>query len=272
MCASILLSGRNTPPTFGLLSPSNLISPNPPVQTVCANYNKNLDRVKTQKMSPSSLHKEQDDSRLSLRNTQAPINASRPADVATLASRRVTIAAATPSPTAIELRPDITIISIVSNQGPVSSMLFFEDLFALIARYALPIVLTATSIVSITVALPASKNLSAAIKELESLYLGCVKVESGNAILSVVGEKLWYVYCVLVYEYTASRTEPLSSCYAHPRDDAGLIGKCCNATSAEDIDIKMISQGAAKGSISIVIAEGDGEKAMVALRRALLDK
>ncbi|KAL6721613.1 hypothetical protein ACLMJK_000717 [Lecanora helva] len=149
-------------------------------------------------------------------------------------------------PTAIELRPNITIISVVSNQGPVSSIVFFQDLFALIARYALPIILTATSLVSITLALPASDNLSAAISELEAFYVGCVNVESRNAIVTLIGEKLW--------------------------DDAGLIGKCCNAIDNEGIDIQMISQGAAKGSISIVTEEEYGERAMMALRKKLLEE
>lgn len=55
------------------------------------------------------------------------------------------------------------------------------------------------------------------------------------------------------------------------RDDAGLMGRCCNAISEEDVNIEMISQGAAKGSISIVVAQGEVEKAARALHHLLFE-
>ena len=190
MCASVLLSRRNTPPAYGVMSPSGV---NLPFQTSIAKYNKSVGGLRAQESLPTLSHMEQNGSRSSIPNTQAILATSRSVGLLSTTSPRATVAAATPFPTAIELRPNITVISVISNQGPVSSMLFFKDLFALIARYALPIVLTATSIVSITLALPASDSLAAAIEDLESLYPRCVRVGSGNAILSIVGDESRYV-------------------------------------------------------------------------------
>lgn len=49
------------------------------------------------------------------------------------------------------------------------------------------------------------------------------------------------------------------------------MGRCCNAIAEEDVNIEMISQGAAKGSISIVVAQGEVEKAARALHHLLFE-
>lgn len=55
------------------------------------------------------------------------------------------------------------------------------------------------------------------------------------------------------------------------RNDAGLIGRCCNAIAGEDVNIEMISQGAVKGSISIVVRQVEGQRAVRALHRELFE-
>ncbi len=50
-----------------------------------------------------------------------------------------------------------------------------------------------------------------------------------------------------------------------------MIGRCCNAIAGEDVNIEMISQGAVKGSISLVVRQVEGQRAARALHRELFE-
>lgn len=203
ICASLLLTRTHTPSTITIwtqtapfyTAPPTHVPPAKPVTSLtCAEAHELLQNT------PHLLHPliltraQQIGARIRLCSTHDPLAtgttiepsfATTPKKAATLSS--------TPHPPAITLRSNIALISIASNRG-LAPTLFFKDLFALVARHALPTLLTTTSIVNVTFALPASSsNLGAAIAELKSLRHEAVTVDSGYAILSVVGEKMWYV-------------------------------------------------------------------------------
>ncbi len=200
ICASLLLTRTHTPSTITIWTQTATFYTAPPTQVPPAKPVPSLTCVEAHELlqnTPHLLHPliltraQQTGARIRLCSTHDPLAIGTIIEPSS-ATQKKAATISTLHPPAITLRSNITLISIASNRG-LAPTLFFKDLFALVARHALPTLLTTTFIVNVTFALPASSNLGVAIAGLKFLRHEAVTVESGYAILSVVGEKMWYV-------------------------------------------------------------------------------
>ncbi len=106
---------------------------------------------------------------------------------------------------------------------------FLRALFEAFDRHSCAADLVSTSEVSVSVALDASRDVSALISDLKKL--GEVDVEDGKAIICLVGK--------------------------HIRGQAGIAASVFSTVAAAKVNVHMISQGASEINISFVVEEAD---------------
>jgi aspartate kinase len=116
---------------------------------------------------------------------------------------------------------------------------FLARIFDIFGRHRISIDMVSTSEVSVSVTLDSSRNLEAAVQDLREFAE--VTVEKDRAIICVVGEGL--------------------------RSTCGVAGDVFLALKEAGINVLMISQGASKINIALVVDDADCQKAVQALHR-----
>jgi len=134
----------------------------------------------------------------------------------------------------IAYKEDITVVDIHSTRMLMAHG-FLARIFAIFDRYKTPVDMVTTSEVSVSLTIDRTDRLDEITRELKKVAR--VSHTSGQAIVCVVGENLRYT--------------------------PGISGKLFKAI--EDINVRMISQGASKLNISFVIDEKDLNAAIAAL-------
>ena len=126
---------------------------------------------------------------------------------------------------AIAHKPGITIVQVISTRM-LGAYGFLRAIFEVFDRNRTAVDVVSTSEVSVSLSLDDTRALSAIVDELRTL--GTVRVESGYAILSVVGEGL----------------------QSTPGIPARVFG------AIDDVEIALISQGASDINLTFVVREG----------------
>ncbi len=116
---------------------------------------------------------------------------------------------------------------------------FLARIFDVFARHKISIDMVSTSEVSVSVTLDTSRNLEAAVEDLRAF--ADVTVERDRAIVCVVGEGL--------------------------RSTPGIAGDVFQSLKDAGVNVLMISQGASKINIALVVDDADCQKAVQALHR-----
>ncbi len=141
---------------------------------------------------------------------------------------------------AIAFKHGITVVNVTSDRM-LMAYGFLAGLFEVFARHETPVDMVATSEVSVSMTLDDTRNLEAVLADLRAF--GEVKVESDQALICVVGERLKY-------------TPGLAA-----RIFAGLA----------DINVSMISHGASAINVSFIVDGADVERAVRALHATLFE-
>jgi aspartate kinase len=134
----------------------------------------------------------------------------------------------------IACKRNITLVNIVSTRMLMAHG-FLRRIFEIFDRYETPVDMLATSEVSVSVTIDNTRALDAVRKELESFAE--VSVEQGQAIVCMVGDNI--------------------------RHTPGVSARIFRALN--DINIRMISQGASLLNISVVVAAADLRRAVESL-------
>lgn len=116
---------------------------------------------------------------------------------------------------------------------------FLARLFDVFARHKMVVNIVSTSEVTVSATLDSEHNLTNALADLRSI--GEVSVEREKAIVCVVGEGLKYT--------------------------PGIAGDVFGALKEAGVNVLMISQGASKINLSLVVDNKDGPRAVQALHR-----
>ena len=116
---------------------------------------------------------------------------------------------------------------------------FLRAVFEAFDRHACSADMVSTSEVSVSVALEASREVSALLHDLKKL--GEVEVEDGKAIICLVGK--------------------------HIRGRAGIAASVFSTVAAANVNVHMISQGASEINISFVVEEQDVPRAVQRLHQ-----
>jgi aspartate kinase len=116
---------------------------------------------------------------------------------------------------------------------------FLARIFDVFARHKISIDMVSTSEVSVSVTLDSNRNLEAAVADLRQFAE--VIVEKDRAIVCVVGEGL--------------------------RSTPGIAGDVFQALKEAPVNVLMISQGASKINIALVVDDADCQKAVQALHK-----
>jgi aspartate kinase len=139
---------------------------------------------------------------------------------------------------AISCKKGITVVTIQSSRM-LNAWGFLSRIFEVFERHETSVDMVATSEVSVSVTIDNTSQLAAICRELETF--STVTVERNQAILCVVGDNI--------------------------RHTPG-IGKRI-FTALERINVRMVSQGASRVNLSLVVAEEDAKKAAQALHGEL---
>ena len=114
---------------------------------------------------------------------------------------------------------------------------FLARLFEIFNKHETSVDMVATSEVSVSVTLDDTRNLDAALADLQQL--GDVEIERDLALICVVGEQLKYT--------------------------PGVASRIFN--SIADVNVSMISHGASAINVSFIIADQDAERTVKALHQ-----
>ncbi len=120
---------------------------------------------------------------------------------------------------------------------------FLSRIARAFARHEVVVDMIATSEVSVSLTVPPTKGLGAVLVDLRKL--GEVTVEEGRTELCVVG--------------------------SHLRDTKGIAGRVFGALADADVNVEMISQGASRLNLGVVVADADAATAIRSLHRALFE-
>lgn len=142
---------------------------------------------------------------------------------------------------AIAFKRGITVVNVASDRM-LMAYGFLARIFEVFARHETPVDMVATSEVSVSMTLDDPRNLDAILSELRTL--GEVKVETDQALICIVGEKLKYT----------------------PGVAARIFA------SLTDINISMISHGASAINVSFIVDGADVDRAVRALHLTLFDR
>ena len=141
---------------------------------------------------------------------------------------------------AIAFKRGITIVNVASDRM-LMAYGFLAKIFEVFARHETPVDMVATSEVSVSMTLDDTRNLEAILTDLRAL--GEVKVETDQALICVVGDRLKYT--------------------------PGLAAKIFSGLS--DINVSMISHGASAINVSFIVDGDDVERAVRALHQTLFE-
>jgi aspartate kinase len=140
--------------------------------------------------------------------------------------------------TAIAARKNVAIVS-ASASRMLMAHNFLHDVFQVFKRYQIPIDIVSTSEVSVSLTVDSRLDLTNLLKDLREFT--DAQVEPGMAIVAVIGDNL-----------------------------RGMPGMCGRVFSAmNDINVRMISQGASEINISFVVEETQAREAVRRLHRLL---
>ncbi|MDH5750885.1 MAG: aspartate kinase [Deltaproteobacteria bacterium] len=145
--------------------------------------------------------------------------------------------------TAVTAKRGITVISLSSNRM-YNAYGFLARVFQGLADAGVVVDLVSTSEVSISFTIDREEDVEKALKVLEPL--GTVSVNSGRAILAMVGEGMAY--------------------------SVGTAGRMFSALASCGVNIEMISQGASEINISCVIKETDTETGLQVVHRDFMEE
>jgi len=138
---------------------------------------------------------------------------------------------------AIAGRKGATLIT-VSSSRMLNAYGFLRRIFEIFDRHQVSVDLIATSEVSVSMTVEEKRDLSILVNDLETL--GSVRVESGVAILCLVGQELW--------------------------KDNRLVARVFEAIP--DLPVRMISLGSSEINLSMVLKASDLDAAVAAVHRA----
>ncbi len=141
----------------------------------------------------------------------------------------------------IAYKEGITVVDVRSTRMLMAHG-FLAKIFEVFNRYETPVDMVSTSEVSVSLTIDRTDRLPDITKELQQFAE--VEATSGQVIVCVVGENL--------------------------RHTPGIAGKLFKAL--EDVNIRMISQGASKLNVSFVIDESDLQKTVQALHQTLFSE
>lgn len=141
---------------------------------------------------------------------------------------------------AIAFKRGITIVNVASDRM-LMAYGFLAKIFEVFARHETPVDMVATSEVSVSMTLDDTRNLEAILTDLREL--GEVKVETDQALICVVGDRLKYT--------------------------PGLAAKIFSGLS--DINVSMISHGASAINVSFIVDGDEVERAVRALHQTLFE-
>ena len=136
----------------------------------------------------------------------------------------------------IACKRNITLVNIVSTRMLMAHG-FLRRIFEIFDRYETPVDMLATSEVSVSLTIDNTRSLPAIRSEIEQFAE--VSVEENQAIVSLVGENIRYTPGVSARVFTALK----------------------------EINVRMISQGASRLNISVVVAAADLKSAVESLHR-----
>jgi aspartate kinase len=137
---------------------------------------------------------------------------------------------------AIACKRNITLVNIVSTRMLMAHG-FLRRIFEVFDRYETPVDMLATSEVSVSVTIDNARSLAAIRAELETF--ADVSIEDHHAIVCMVGENI--------------------------RRTPGVAARIFCALG--DIDVRMVSQGASRLNMSLVVASADVGPAVESLHR-----
>jgi len=166
-------------------------------------------------------------------------NSHAPADPGTVVTARGDMRAGTVK--AIAQKSGITVLQISSTRM-LGAYGFLRGLFEVFERHQTVVDVVTTSEVSVSLTVEDAVSLPAIVAELQPL--GTVAVESGRAIVCVVGEGL--------------RTTP------------GIAARVFATIS--DINVSLISQGASRVNLTFVVDEDRAQEAVLRLHEALFER
>ncbi|KAI1143869.1 aspartate kinase [Hypoxylon sp. FL0543] len=147
-------------------------------------------------------------------------------------------------PTAVTVKDDILLINVVCNRN-TKSQGFLTQVFDRLERNKIPADLVATSERHVTLAVQAPSDPTALLRLREELErFGQVGVTPNMSIVTVVGHKM--------------------------RNMVGVSNEILSALAASQINIYLISQGASKINISLVVGADDALGAMNAIHSEVL--
>lgn len=141
---------------------------------------------------------------------------------------------------AIAFKRGITIVNVASDRM-LMAYGFLAKIFEVFARHETPVDMVATSEVSVSMTLDDTRNLEAILTDLRAF--GEVKVETDQALICVVGERLKYT--------------------------PGLAAKIFSGLS--DINVSMISHGASAINVSFIVDGEEVERAVRSLHQTLFE-
>ena len=137
---------------------------------------------------------------------------------------------------AIAFKRGITVVNITSDRMLMAHG-FLARLFEIFNKYETSVDMVATSEVSVSMTLDDTRNLDAALADLQ--HLGEIAVERNQALICVVGEQLKYT--------------------------PGVASRIFN--SIADVNVSMISHGASAINVSFIVADKDAERTVKALHK-----
>ncbi len=139
---------------------------------------------------------------------------------------------------AIACKKNITLVNIVSTRMLMAHG-FLRRIFEVFDRFETPVDMLATSEVSVSLTIDDTRSLAAIRSEIESFAE--VTIEENLAIVCMVGENL--------------------------RRTPGVAARIFQALG--DIDVRMVSQGASRLNLSLIVAAADLRRAVESLHREL---
>jgi aspartate kinase len=151
-------------------------------------------------------------------------------------------------------RPGRSVTSIASKRGihlvsltsprMLGQSGFMAGVFEVFGRHDVVVDLIATSEISVTVSVDRAEGLAGAVADLRPMA-GRVDVEAQNALVAVVGDGLGQA--------------------------VGVAGQVFQALGAAGVNVRAISYGATETNLQAVVREGDANRAVAALHRALFE-
>lgn len=170
-------------------------------------------------------------------------------------------------PTAVTVKDDILLINVVCNRN-TKSQGFLTQVFDRLERNKIPADLVATSERHVSLAVQAPNDASALLRLKEELErFGQVGISPNMSIVTVVGHRMRNMVGVSSKPPT-NQPHPQFSANKHSLTNSP--DEILSALASEKISIYLISQGASKINISLVVGADDALAAMNAIHSEVL--